>query len=330
MDFLTAQQYQLIILLAFAAISFKYDHRRKCVKSSKIISIYSKVFAIILRAPFWYMGKLYIEEFDNILDNTSNVSSMVYFMEVIWLEIGLCLVFLNGIIFRKSQEKLLNLLLKVERDCLILKIPFNQEKCLKRLSQITKILSACSLFSCIFLIILQSYLGRSLSLLAALFYFLLCNHMLNKLLSFLLIIVKMQRKLFQSINKNFEVTVQNGFSSNELRNLLDVHNKLSKTIQLFTKSFGRACAAFSLYVVALQTCDMYLGPFTTLSVEITTRSIWIAVLNILWISPIYIVFVILGFECKRTQDEAHKRSFILERVMLEGMDKSLKGLVRVL
>lgn len=330
MNFLSTQQNTLSLLLFLSLVSLKYDPKKKRVESSKSRILYSKLVAfIILRVPYLYIGYLYIEGFNNLNHNESNITVMVHRLEFIWLEFCMCLIFVSGILFRKSQEKLLNMVLIVEGDCLNLKIPFKQKTCLIRMRKSTRIILISSIGFCVTLIYLEICLNRTLSMVATLIYFLVCISFLNfnTLLTILLMIVYIQRKLYQIINTNFEKMVCSGYSSAEFKNLLEIHKKLSITIKLFKKSFGITCAALGFCLVALLTCDMYLGPFTTLSLELTAKSIWNAILNSFWVAPSSILFVTLGFECKKTQYEANRISFILERVIFESIDERLKQLV---
>ena len=84
--------------------------------------------------------------------------------------------------------------------------------------------------------------------------------------------------------------------------------------------------ALYLYIIGCQTCDMYLGPFNTLNHEITRKSIINAVMNAIWLSTTILLFSYIAFQCKRTQDEAHKIYFILDRRSFE--DESAKRTVR--
>lgn len=311
MNFIVIQERSILILLVFSAVVFKCKNNR--IVTSTYLLVYSVTIFTILQVFYWYLGYVFVTEF-TYHEIKSEVTDMVHSLELIVLEYGLVLIFFNSIWNRNNQEKYLNGIVDLEEATKKLILTFNQVDCHKSIDKTSNILYFSSVVfdGCVFSI--QIYLRQHFELLTASFYYMLCAHLINKLVIFLLMVVRMQKNLFQAFNENLtQVLSTSAFNSSDLVKLFRLHKKMVKSIELFKNSFGMVCTALFLYVVGCQTCDMYLGPFNTLTAAITSKSILNAVMNTIWVFPIIFLLSFLAFDCKRTFDESNQMYSILER-----------------
>ena len=325
MNFIAIQERSILILLFFSVVSFKYKIKEKRITTPTYLLFYSITTFTAFQVLYWYLAFVFVFLFLQH-EVKSEITSMTHILEIIGLETGLLLTFMNDIWNRKNQEQFLNGILDLEKVAKKLMFTFKQDECHEHIRKISiRLYIVVAIFDA-FVFIIQAYLRPDIKLLTASLYYRLCEHLFNRLIIFLLMLVKMQKYILQACNENLQQLISSKkLSTNDLLILLKIYKKLLKSIKQFKSSFGMVCTAIFLYIVGCQTCDMYLGPFNTLNLEITRKSIINAVMNTVWVFPTIFLFSYFAFDCKRTHDEAHKIYYILDRRSFE--DQSAKETV---
>ena len=274
----------------------------------------------MLQIPYYHIAELYTVWYK--YKSFNQVTQMVHMLEA-WLpQIAIILVFSNGMWNQKKQIQFLNEIIEVEKAACKLKVPLNQEsyKSFKQTSDCLK--CGVRVFYSLLFVLKLYFFWNELVLLSTLFYYMLCSSLMNTLVIVMLMLVKFQKKLFQTINENVSVILgkldldqSKVFSETDtfdLDNLLTLHIKLYATIKLFNDSFGLNCAAIFMYLIGIETCLIYVGPFMMLSVnEISDRFLWNGLADIFWFTPLFSLLITFSLECKKTQDEGVKIQKIL-------------------
>lgn len=128
MSLLGTQQPIMTILLLYSFLSYKYDSRSRKIKADKKYLFVSIFMGFFVQGVYISISTKSLSGFNSYADSGSEVSMMVMIVEQWALEIGLAIIFFNGIIMRKKQIKFLKSLLMMEKEIDRLKYGFNKEK----------------------------------------------------------------------------------------------------------------------------------------------------------------------------------------------------------
>lgn len=288
---------------------------------------------VLLQIPNWYISVFYTTTIKESAVKSSPVSDMVHIVEIWILEFALLLAFSNGLLKRKCQVKLLNEILAIEKEAFKLKIPMSLS-CYDIIQKNNKLKAGVLTF---YLIALSAKFWVNWGQIAywsALAYYVFCSLLLSTLLIFLLVLVMVQEQLFKGINLNILNLIEKRDYSNsceELKNLLNLHSKLYQTVNRFNDSFGLSIASVCFYVVGIQTCELYLGPFVMLTMDNLDPIIfWDGIANSFWMTPLLICLFLLASNCLKTIKRAQDLNTIcrnIETTRFEEIDKNLKGIV---
>lgn len=313
MTFIHSQNYLINILLIGCLISFTYDSKLNLVKTKKIYVVYTLIMGCFMQIIFWQISVIFVKSFTAIESKYSPVSEMVYVVEVWAIEIAYILIQWSARFNRYKQVKFLNRILEIEKEIL----KFHQVTCYRRWKSTSLRYLLASfffyVFACFlkFAFIFRGQIERQLVLL----FFSIGVLFLNAVVILLLMIVKMQKRMFEILYENLTNMLKNvsSFNFKQLSDICELHNQLYKTLKMFNNSFGIYYIAIFFYNVGMQTCQLYIGPF---SLTLQTNALFLfkinSILNGLWTTPSLILCTLLGYECNKTKQEAQRIRLLLQ------------------
>lgn len=299
-------------LLSF--ISFEYDQKKGMIKTGKWYSLYTIVAFCVLQITYYHIAVMYTMYYENRnIGKESPVSEMVHIFEAWVIQIAISLVFFNGLWNQKTQVKFLNKLIEIEKQVLNIKMQLNQENIYKSMKRTSNCLKYCVGFFYFSMFIFKIYFYWNDLFLFVLAYYILCSLLLNSLFIVLVILVLFQKQLFQKLNDNMYRILRtkkinlSKTDLSDLKGLLETYNKLFATVKLFNDSFGLNVVAVIMYLIGIETCLLYIGPFIMLNIpKISFNFIWNGLVDIFWTAPLFAILTVLCFQCKKTQEEAEK------------------------
>ena len=329
MNFLASQEHLSKILLIGSVVSFKYDRKLEQMKTSKVYTCYSIFVICFIQFCFVVLSKLFLNHFQSRLTE-SVVAQMVLTLQTLILEFQLVLFFWNGIARRNLQVNFLNSLVEIERAvhslCKIQSSSFLRTFSLKYLAMVViyyilLFISKLNLWSTIefsVVVIILSYIASSI--------------FFSIFVLYLIMAVKMQRHMFKVLNTDLEAKLKkpNGPRFKDLKEVMILHNKLHKSINMFNESFGIACVAIFVFNVGLETCQTYNGIISAMidNLNMPRKNIILALQNMIWILPQICLTFQLNIECEKSKEEAEKVNFIFGNFN-DFKNKHLKEMVRL-
>ena len=118
----------MFILLIFSLLPYKYDSKLHLVKAEKKYVVMSIAITCLIQAIYVTVSLITMEGFSEFVQKNSAVSEMVTYLEVWSLEIGIIIMFCNGMIKKKEQVRFLNNISAIEVKINSLKFGFNQKE----------------------------------------------------------------------------------------------------------------------------------------------------------------------------------------------------------
>lgn len=212
MNLLETQKFILFLLLIFCFSAYKYDSKQERIKSKKLHIIYCCLMACFLQHVMFSISELYVSGFEDfkVDEDASEVTVFIHTMESFSLELGLIMILFNAFAKRKQQVRLLNEILKLEKQTKAMKLRFkNQELCYWKFKWYSNALLVGVLlhFSTLIFFYYRVVFPKQQLVVVALLYYISTTITLNVLAIFLLMLVKMIEKMFQIINCNLEERV---------------------------------------------------------------------------------------------------------------------------
>ena len=135
----------------------------------------------------------------------------------------------------------------------------------------------------------------------------------NTVIIFLLMIVKMQRYMFEILFKELKKLLQaSNPNIHKISKICDLHNQLYGSIRMFNNAFGLCYIAMFFYNVGMHTCQLYIGPYSATIQKLPNILIFNACLNAFWVLPSWLFCSMLGHQCQRTKHEAERIRLLLQ------------------
>lgn len=128
MRFLSTQKVIMIFLFIFSLMPYKYDSKLHIVKAKKKYVMMSIIISSFLQIFYLFVAIITIKSFSGFVEEDSKVTEMVYMVEIWSLEIGVLIIFCNGLIKKNKQVRFLNYVSAIECKINRLKYLFNQKE----------------------------------------------------------------------------------------------------------------------------------------------------------------------------------------------------------
>lgn len=329
----------MMILLIFCFVVFKYDPKRKIVRSGKMLVTYCLCIAIFLQTSFIYIANLHFKSLATDIDRGSEVTKMIHMLESWYLEICYVIVVINAIFNRKKQGKLLNEILQIEIICNKLKYQNHVSKTYKNLKWMS-IAFVTGTFTFIFLIFTVFFKGfyyDDITTMITVTLDLLLTFFYNLILLLMVFVVQMLHHLFRTLNLNIHHKIQEInncitlFNLEELTNLLKIHCRLNRTIKMFSESFGISYLGLYIYNVGTLTTEFYLAYLIPQDYLEMNHLLFInyIVFNIIWCCPLVINFGLMTSACNNVKNDVEALMQMVNNIeMKDQKSEEVKEMVR--
>lgn len=328
MNFLTHQNHLIVYMRFICIFSLKYNSSRGTVRESRKYSIYSICMAFFGQILYWSVTGWYLEAL-SVINTRGQVTFMIHIIEVLVLETVILIIVTNAFFQKTKLVKLLNELLKTEREVSEIQTISNYES-LRRIS--SGYLSGVIVFY-IMLFILKyffAYAHHHHLLIISIFY-MTCTTSLCVVVIFLIIIVKTQLNMFKVFNQIIKKSLYQIQHIEKLKKVLILHNKTCNTIRLMNEAVGMYNVAVFIYILGVHTCKLFIG---TLVIVLDGYNqnvlLYDGQLNTLWTYPILVLFLSLSYECGKTTQEAEKVRYSFEAVFRSFPDLKVNVNVNIL
>lgn len=321
LEFIRAQR-PLISCLRFFGF-FSYDIEAAQLNNSFKLHAYCILVNIIFMVVFIANGLISVESFAVYLNDKGKVTPMCLVFEIVLVQINAIGIFYTVFFTRNKQIEILGSLDKLEHK--LKGYPFTGE-IINKFHRSLKLRSWIVVIGTImFLVSLQIIFSMILSFdegILQVANVLIFSSYFIFVIGFILQIAMTIAKLIEVINLNLKSFVSNqDFHLKEVCSILELHNQLTVMIQKFNCTFG--IILFGSYVwfsgtLSIEAYFAYITIYTKL-VQKSSSFIIYSVMNIIWLSPFFLILQLLGYESSKIQEIVSETRRIMNICNLNGL-----------